>query len=198
MKSPRASKYTSRSSPRELLTELGQVMRQSFASSWLVRMSLAATITLVLLFLWTRMVNVLTTQGFGPHGACLLWLPSLISLYAGSDTIIGLAYVSISATLIFLVYTTRHTIPFQWVFVAFGIFIVACGTTHFLDVWTLWVPVYWLLATVKVLTAFASLITALALPPLVPRVVALIRLARASDEHKQQLEQAHRELEIAL
>lgn len=179
----------------EMLIELGRVVRQSLAGSWLARICLAMTITTVLLFFWTRVVNVLTTQGFGPHGACLLWLPGLVTLYAGSDTIIGLAYVSISAILIYLVYTTRRTIPFQWVFVAFGIFIVACGATHFLDVLTLWVPVYWLLGTVKVLTALASLITALALPPQVPRVVALIRLARASDEHKQQVEQANRELE---
>lgn len=175
--------------------ELGCVVRQSIATSWPARLSLATTAILVSLLFWTKAGNVLTTQGFGPHGACLLWLPGLITLYVGSDTLTGLAYVSISATLIYLVYTTRRTIPFQWVFVAFGIFIIACGTTHFLDVWTLWIPVYWLLGTVKLLTALASVITALALPPLVPRVVTLIRLAHVSDEHRRQLEQAHLELE---
>ncbi len=179
----------------EMLTELGYAVQQSMADSWLARISLATTATIVLLFFWTRLINVLTTEGFGPHGECLLWLPSLITLYVGSDTLIGLAYVSISATLIYLVYTTRRTIPFQWVFVAFGIFIIACGATHFLDVWTLWVPVYWLLGTVKLLTALASVTTALALPPLVPKVLALIHLARVSDERKRQLEQAHSELE---
>src|SRR5260370_19591935 len=135
------------------LAELVMGARQSIADSWLVRISLAATAVLLLLFVWTKLINVFADQGFVPHGECLLWLPSLITLFVGSDTSIGLAYVSISATLIYLVYTTRRTIPFQWVFVAFGIFIIACGTTHFLDVWTLWVPVYWLLGTVKVLTA---------------------------------------------
>jgi signal transduction histidine kinase len=148
-----------------------------------------------LLLVWSRLVNVFTTQGFGPHGGCLLWLPSLITLYVGSDTLIGLSYVSISATLIYLVATTSRTIPFQWVFVAFGIFIIACGTTHFLDIVTLWIPVYWLLGTVKLLTALASVITALSLPPLIPRVVALIHLARLSEERQRQVEQAHRELE---
>lgn len=196
MKFHRSLKSTSRNWLWEMLTELGHVVRQSIADSWLTRIGLATTGALTVLFLWTRIVNILTTQGFGPHGACLLWLPGLITLYAGSDSAIGLAYVSISATLISLVYTTRHTIPFRWVFVAFGIFIIACGATHFLDVWTLWVPVYWLLGMVKLLTALASMITALALPPLVPKVASLIRLAHASDEHKRQLEQAHHELEM--
>ncbi len=178
-----------------MLTELGRVVQQSMRDSWLARISLASTVAIVLLLFWARLVNVLTTQGFGPHGACLLWLPGLITLYVGSDTLIGLAYVSISATLIYLVYTSRRTIPFQWVFVAFGIFIIACGATHFLDVWTLWVPVYWLLGTVKLLTALASVTTALTLPPLVPKVLTLIHRARVSDERKRQLEQAHSELE---
>jgi signal transduction histidine kinase len=180
---------------RKRLTELHSVTRRSLADSWATRISLAIAVVLTLLVIWARLVNLFATQGFGPHGDCLLWLPGLITLYVGSDTLIGLAYVSISVTLIYLVHTARRTIPFQWVFVAFGIFIIACGATHFLDVLTLWVPVYWLQGTVKLLTALASVTTALALPPLVPRVLALMHLARASDEHKRQLEQAHRELE---
>jgi len=111
--------------------------QQSIANSWPVRISLAATAVLLLLFVWTKLINVFATQGFGPHGECLLWLPSLVTLFVGSDTSIGIAYVSISATLIYLVYKARQTMPFQWIFVAFGIFIIACGTTHFLEVWTL-------------------------------------------------------------
>jgi signal transduction histidine kinase len=178
------------------LAELVMGARQSIADSWLVRSSLAATAVLLLLFVWTKLINVFADQGFGPHGECLLWLPSLITLFVGSDTSIGLAYVSISVTLIYLVYRARHTMPFQWIFVAFGIFIIACGATHFMDVLTLWVPVYWLEGTVKLLTALASVTTALALPPQLPRVLGLIHLASVAEERKRrQLEEAHRELE---
>ncbi|TMC15561.1 MAG: response regulator [Chloroflexi bacterium] len=196
MKARCTQKSPSRSLLREMFMELGHVVQQSIADSWLVRISLATMVFIIFSFIFTRLINVLTTEGFGPHGACLLWLPGLITLYVGSDTLIGLAYVSISATLIYLVYKTRRTIPFQWVFVAFGIFIIACGTTHFLDVWTLWVPTYWLSGTVKLLTALASVTTALALPPLVPKVLDLIQLASVSDERKRRLEQAHNELEV--
>ncbi|HZR43160.1 MAG TPA: hypothetical protein VFB12_23790, partial [Ktedonobacteraceae bacterium] len=130
MKARSPQNTTSRQLLWDMFTELSHVFQQSIAHSWLARISLSFTAALVLFFFCTRVVNVFTTAGFGPHGECLLWIPSLITLYVGSDTLIGLAYVSISATLIYLVYTTRRTIPFQWVFVAFGIFIVACGATH--------------------------------------------------------------------
>jgi PAS domain S-box-containing protein len=67
-------------------------------------------------------------------------------------------------------------------FLAFGAFIVACGATHFMEVWTLWEPQYWVSAGVKVVTAVASVATALVLPPLVPRVLALVRASRLADE----------------
>jgi len=137
MKARCTQKSPSRSLLREMFMELGHVVQQSIADSWLVRISLATMVFIIFSFIFTRLINVLTTEGFGPHGACLLWLPGLITLYVGSDTLIVLAYVSISGTFIYLVYKTCRTIPFQWVIVAFGIFIIACGTTHFLDVCTL-------------------------------------------------------------
>ena len=38
----------------------------------------------------------------------------------------------------------------------FGLFIVACGGTHFMEVYTLWHPRYWLSGNIKLLTAAAS------------------------------------------
>ena len=58
-------------------------------------------------------------------------------------------------------------------FWCFAIFILACGTTHFFSIWTLWNPDYGVEAIVKVLTAAASIATAIALWPLLPRALAL-------------------------
>ena len=55
----------------------------------------------------------------------------------------------------------------------FGIFIVACGTTHLLEVWTLWHPIYWLSGFIKSITALASLMTAVLLVRLIPKALAL-------------------------
>jgi signal transduction histidine kinase/ActR/RegA family two-component response regulator len=132
---------------------------------------------------------------FHPHGYCYLWLPSLVAAHVVSDMLIGLSYVAISVTLVYLVWKTRRGLPFSWIFVAFGAFIVACGATHFMEVWTLWTPVFWLSAEVKIITAAASVATAIALPPLVPKVLTLLDQARVSEQRRLEVEQARAELE---
>src|SRR3989441_5733048 len=138
--------------------------------------------------------EIFTSGGFMPHGHCYLWRPGLVWLHVVSDSLIGLAYVAISVTLAYLVSRIRN-IPFNWMFLGFGLFIVACGGTHFMEVWTLWQPRYWLSGDIKLITAAASLTTAFALPPLIPKVLAMIQDAKLSKERKQQLELANRELE---
>lgn len=56
---------------------------------------------------------------------------------------------------------------------AFGIFIIACGTTHFVAVVTIWEPVYWLAGGVKLATMIVSLGTAIALVPMMPRILTI-------------------------
>jgi PAS domain S-box-containing protein len=68
---------------------------------------------------------------------------------------------------------SRRDVPFDWIFLLFGTFIVACGTTHVMEVWTLWHPTYWLSGLIKAITAFASLATAVLLAPLIPLALAL-------------------------
>jgi len=130
-----------------------------------------------------------------PHGHCYLWKPGLVWLHLISDTLIGLSYVSISLTLAYLVHRARRNIPFRWIFLAFGAFIIACGATHFMEVWTLWTPTYWLSGDVKLITAVASVATAVALPPLIPKTLSLIEAAKISEERRRNLETANKELE---
>src|SRR5258708_950354 len=129
------------------------------------------------------------------HGYCYLWNRSLVSLHLVSDLIIGFSYVAISLTLLYLVRRAKRDVPFHWMFIAFGAFIIACGGTHFMEVWTLWTPVYWLAGTVKLVTALASVTTAFALPPLIPRSLSMIRSAKLSDERARNLEAANAALE---
>jgi len=125
-----------------------------------------------------------------PHGSCYLWDVTLVRLHFISDLAIGIAYVAIWLTLIYLMHCGKVDIPFSWLFVCFGTFIVACGATHFMEVWTLWTPVYWLSGGVKVVTAGMSVIAALLLPPKVPAILALIRQAGEADRHKADCESA--------
>ena len=103
--------------------------------------------------------------------------------------------VSISTTLAYLVYKASKSIPFNWVFLAFGLFIVSCGFTHFMEVWVIWQPVYWLSGYVKVVTAAASVATAIALFPLVPKVFSLINSVKQAESRRKEIERLNAELE---
>src|SRR6266481_5514894 len=114
----------------------------------------------------------LSSNGLMPHGFCYQWKPALIWLHSVSDALIALAYFSIPIALIRLV-RKRRDIPFSWMFVCFGVFIAACGATHLMEVWTLWVPSYWFSGGVKVITALASVPTAIFLVRLMPAALSL-------------------------
>ena len=142
---------------------------------------------------------------FMPHGMCYLWEPELLWLHVVSDVLTGTAYFAIPPALLVLVIRARREVPqgaaymarglpLEWMFVAFSLFIVACGTTHFFGAWNVWHTDYWLAGGAKVVTAAASLGTALALPPLIPRALQLVRDARESEVRRIQLEHANEEL----
>lgn len=137
----------------------------------------------------------IASSNFLPHATCYLYNKQLIALHVGSDTAIWLAYVAISCTLVYLVWKTRREIPFSWMFLAFGTFIVACGFTHFMEVVVLWKPLYWLAGDVKLVTALASVVTAIALPGLVPEARKMVLSAHVSEERREQLERANAELQ---
>jgi signal transduction histidine kinase len=139
--------------------------------------------------------NFLSTKGFMPHVHCYLQNMRAVWLHVSSDALIGLSYVAISAMLAYLVFRARKDIPFQWMFLAFGIFIITCGGTHLMEVWTMWQPRYWLSGTLKLITAVASVATASAMPLILPKVFLLIDTAKASERRKVELERAHAELE---
>ncbi|MFL6211098.1 MAG: PAS domain S-box protein [Pyrinomonadaceae bacterium] len=149
-----------------------------------------------LLFLWPGLLpNLFATDGFMTHYHCYAQRAPLVFMHYYSDWLIGLSYVAISLTLIYLVYRARRDIPFHWIFLAFGLFIIACGGTHFMEVYTTYHdPVYWLAGYVKLITAVASVATAIVLPPLVPKTLALVRTAKLSNQRRAQLETANEEL----
>jgi len=133
------------------------------------------------LLVWPQVTKRLLATDFLPHSYCYLKIPSLVWTHVVADTLIGTAYFAISVTLAYLVYKARRDIPFHWMFMAFGLFIVACGGTHFIEVLTIWIPAYVFSAAVKLFTASISLTTAAILPFTVPRVLTLIQQAKVSE-----------------
>ena len=116
--------------------------------------------------------HLFSTDGFMPHGMCYEWNPVVIWLHVISDALITLAYYSIPLTLIYFV-RKRQDLAFDWIFVCFAIFIVACGTTHAMEILNIWQPTYWLSGIIKAITAITSVVTAILLVRLIPQALAL-------------------------
>jgi signal transduction histidine kinase len=116
--------------------------------------------------------NLLSSNGFTSHGYCYMWRPGVVWLHVVSDVLIALAYLSIPFTLIYFI-RKRRDVPFNWIFVCFGLFIFACGATHAMEVWTLWHATYWLSGAVKGITALFSVPTAILLIQSVPLALEL-------------------------
>jgi signal transduction histidine kinase len=138
-------------------------------------------------------VESLFSAPFMPHIHCYLGKPELVWTMVVCDSLIGLAYLGISCTLWRLI--RKIEIPFGLVVVCFGVFIGACGATHFMEVWTLWNPDYWVAAAVKVVTAIASVGTGAYLLKLGPKILGLAEDAKLSRLRGLELEEARKVLE---
>ncbi|WP_229640368.1 sensor domain-containing diguanylate cyclase [Waterburya agarophytonicola] len=150
---------------------------------------------------------LLTNTQYIPHGHCYLWQTPLVGLHVAADTLIAIAYYLIP---IFLIYFVRQIdeLPFKNIFILFGAFIVSCGTTHLVEIWTLWHPNYWIYGILKAITALISLYTAFSLIPIIPVVINLpspqhlaslnLQLSEqviAKDNARQEIERLNLELE---
>ncbi len=114
----------------------------------------------------------LFSSDFMPHGYCYLWKPQIVWLHAASDGAISLSYLFIPLALVYFV-RKRRDLPFHWVFFMFGVFILGCGATHGMEIWTLWHGTYRLAGVIKAITAVASIATAAAMVPMIPRALLL-------------------------
>jgi PAS domain S-box-containing protein len=147
--------------------------------------------------IWDWLFN---PSGLTAHGFCLSWAPGLVGLHVASDAIIGLSYFSIPLAIAAFV-SRRPDIRYSWVAYLFVAFILACGTTHFFSVFTLWVPVYGLEGVVKAITAVLSIATAALLWPLIPKIAALptiTELEQRVAERTAELSEANARLTRAL
>jgi PAS domain S-box-containing protein len=115
---------------------------------------------------------LMSPQDYMPHGMCFLWQPELIALHVASDSLIALAYYSIPIALGYFV-LKRTDFAFPSIFVLTGLFILACGTTHAMSVWTLWYPDYRVDGGIKAITALLSIGTGVAIWKVMPLALAL-------------------------
>ncbi len=127
---------------------------------------------------------------FMPHGHCFFWDPWILWSNVSADMLIAFSYFSIPVALIYFV-RRRTDLQFNWIFVLFAVFIFACGTTHLIEIWNIWNASYALSAVVKMVTAAASLATAVLLWKLIPKLLQIpsrIKLDEANEALSQEVE----------
>ncbi len=131
--------------------------------------------------------HLFDTTGFPPRWYCGSWTPLHGWLHILSDLGVWSAYVAIPGVLGFFV-LRRRDIPFRPIFWLFGLFILACGTTHLIEAGIFWWPVYRFAGVVKFLTAVVSWATVIALVPVTPRALAM----RSPQELEREIEERKR------
>ena len=108
-----------------------------------------------------------------PHGMCYLWQPGTLWLNVASDGLIAGAYYAIPFSLYNLVRERSKEIPFPGIILMFAAFIVLCGTTHLMEIWTVWHPDYRLAGALKGVTGIVSVATMFALFKVIPHAMQL-------------------------
>lgn len=130
------------------------------------------------------------------HGFCFSWEPALVWIHVASDILTGVAYYAIALAMAYFAFK-RRDLPFIMVFLFFGLFILACGTTHFFAAYTVYVPHYWPEGYVKAFTMVVSVIAAILFIPKIPVALEMPSLAKTLKDLQQvSLDQKRTEEEL--
>jgi PAS domain S-box-containing protein len=132
------------------------------------------------------------TSDFPARWQCGNWTAGHGWLHVLSDLGVWSAYVAIPCVLGYFV-LRKKDIPFRTVFLLFGAFILACGTTHLMEALIFWWPAYRLAGVIKLFTAIVSWGTVMALVPVTPKALAM----RSPEELEREIA-ARKEMENAL
>jgi diguanylate cyclase (GGDEF)-like protein len=143
--------------------------------------------------MWDSLLPGFSGANLIPHGYCISWNPSLLWTFVLSDSLIAASYFSIPFALWYFA-RKRPDIPQRWLMLLFGMFIIACGITHLLDVMNIWSPIYWVNALSRIVTAGLSLGTAIILWRIMPAALQAPSASQLEEAHHK-LEKSHAELE---
>lgn len=107
------------------------------------------------------------TSEFVTRSNCGNWDPWLIFFYQYGNLAIAISYFWIPVCILILYRRKRKSLPKSWILIMFAAFIFLCGITHIFDFTVFYVAPYRLYTVFIVLTATASIITAINLWPVI-------------------------------
>ena len=121
---------------------------------------------------------------FPPRWHCGRWTEFHGWFYIISDLLIWSAYFAIPVIIVNYI-SKRKNLRFHRIYFLFAAFILACGTTHLMDVITFWYPAYRLSALIRFITGFLSWATVFALVKVLPQAFSLKTSAELEQETEQ-------------
>ena len=133
-------------------------------------------------------------EAYVPRQQCMYHEADVIWMHVVADALIALAYYSIPIALYYFV-RRRKDLSYNWMFLLFAAFILACGTTHVFNIIAIWHPVYRLDGVIKLLTGVISIATAAMLWPLIPRALTLPSPAQLRQANER-LQKSYQSLEM--
>src|SRR3954471_9055815 len=96
-------------------------------------------------------LGLVSSSHYEPQGGAYLWDARLVWVNVISEGAIVLAYYCIPFSLLSYV-RRKKDLGFRSMYIAFAVFIFACGTTHLFGIWNIWHADYWPAAFTKTAT----------------------------------------------
>ncbi len=128
--------------------------------------------------------KLLSTADFPPRWHCGRWSDFHGWLYLLSDLAIWGAYFTLPVIIVSYI-AKKQDVRFSKIYFLFAAFIVACGSTHFLDALAFWYPFYRLSALVRFATAIISWVTVFSLIKMLPAAFSL----KTAEQFEAEIEQ---------
>ncbi|GEM_PF-1135702 len=111
------------------------------------------------------MTDTSLSSNFLPQGYCFHWQAELVWINALAEMTLALAYCAVPVIVFMVLRRHNVLIPFRWVFIVFGLSIMAGGLTHLLSLIGIWHAFYHLEGVIKIVAAALSMASVLLLVP---------------------------------
>jgi signal transduction histidine kinase len=136
-------------------------------------------------------------ETFLSRAQSFLFNTKLMLLHSGTDLVIGVTFLSISIVLVIAALRAREELGLQWVFFAFALTLGVAGGGHLIEFGTITSanPPYWVSGWLKLVTSVASIVTLVLIPPLIPKLVQILKAAKESAAREEELSNAYHELD---
>ncbi|MBC8005025.1 MAG: two-component sensor histidine kinase [Verrucomicrobia bacterium] len=114
--------------------------------------------------------RLFSTSEWPARWECGYWSDFHGWLYIISELMIWAAYFLIPYLILNYLYKKKTALKFNKAYIYFAGFILLCGSTHFIDAFMFWVPMYRLNALLRLATACVSLFTVYHLVRILPEI----------------------------